>query len=227
MTTKVSEGDSIADRLRRYIAEEMLPVGAQLPSERELAEQFGASRGTIREALRELEAVGVVRTLPRSGTYVSTPSPETGALLQPTGDPIAIAQVFEMRILLEPGCAALAAERVTKADLDAMRASVDEMAACIEAGDVVGALLADSVFHQLITGATRNPYLIRINRDAMIALEQSRSTSLRVPGQSRRALAGHRQILNAIANHDPDWARASMLMHLKDAWHFIRTESKD
>lgn len=227
MVNKISENDSIADRIRRFIVEEALPVGAQLPAERELAEQFGASRGMIREALRELEAVGVVRTLPRSGTYVGAATLEAGALLQPTADPVAIGQVFEMRILLEPGCAALAALHATQADLDALSASIDEMAACIETGDIVGTLLADSVFHHLITGATRNPYLIRINRDAMVALERSRGTSLSVPGQSQRALVGHRQILNAIANRDPDWARAAMLMHLKDAWHFIRKQGKE
>ncbi len=227
MTTKLSDSETIAERIRRYIVEEALPVGAQLPPERELAEQFGASRGMIREALRELEATGIVRTLPRSGTYVGMPTVEAGALLTPTGDPTAIAQVFEMRILLEPGCAALAAERASQDDIAALQTAVADMAASIEAGDIVGALLADSVFHHVITSATRNPYLIRITRDAMVALERSRGTSLSVPGQSRRALAGHRRILSAIANRDPDWARASMLTHLKDAWHFIRTEGKD
>lgn len=89
---------------------------------------------------------------------------------------------------------------------------------------LVGAILADAEFHHVITEATRNEYLVELTDNIVHFLEEKRKASLRVPGQPQRALAGHREIYEAIAQGNSEAARVAMEKHLRDAWFYISRE---
>jgi len=198
--------------------------GCRLPSERSLAEQLSASRSSVREALRQLEVLGIVEKQARSGTYVrAVPVEELAPIGSSWGmmNSDSIHQIFEMRMLFEPGCASLAASRAAEGDLEQLRSAVDAMETAMARQDVAAFRQADAGFHQAITQATCNLHLIHLIQGVMSALKQSIEFSLHVPGQMDRALAGHRQILTAIEHRQAEWASAAMEAHLRDAWHYI------
>jgi GntR family transcriptional repressor for pyruvate dehydrogenase complex len=215
------------ERIRSFIEGGGMAVGSRLPGERELSERLGISRGSVREALRELEVVGLVEVRARSGTYVKDPSRDMLRISLRqwlVSHEESVRQIFELRELIEPGAAALAARRAEASDLAALRQSLVEMEDCIERENLVGAILSDAWFHHAITRAARNAYLTELMDDVVHALEESRKASLRVPDQSKRALAGHRRIYEAIAAGDESAAASAMSQHLKDAWFHIRRE---
>lgn len=218
----------LAHRIRCFIEDKNMQPGMRLPSERELSEQLAASRGSVREALRELEAMGVVEKQPRSGTYLRDVN-MMNALAQTRHqvDSESIRQIFEMRTLLEPGCASLAATRATDADCAALRGVLATMREYMQAGDVVAFMQADAEFHQVLTETTHNRHLIHLVGEVMNVLEESLQVSLHVPGQMERAIAGHQQILTAIENRQPGWAAAAMETHLRDAWHYISIQKEN
>lgn len=212
------------EQIKRYITDNRLPAGTRLPGERQLCERFGVSRSSLREALRVLEVVGLVETRPRSGIYVR--APETNVLQAPLWPWLVThketaQQMYELRELIEPGAAALAAARAEAADLAALAQALAEMEACMQQQNLAGMILADSWFHHIITRASRNTYLISLMDNIVQVLEEVRKAALSVPGLSERALAGHRQIYEAIAQGDSAAATATMAQHLCDAWLYI------
>jgi GntR family transcriptional repressor for pyruvate dehydrogenase complex len=112
--------EEVVAQLHQLIEEGKLKAGDRLPSERELAETFRVSRGSVREAIKALEREGLVVARPGSGTFISAVDVERlvaplASLLLRSKD--ALIDLFEMRRLVEPGIAALAAERATAADI--------------------------------------------------------------------------------------------------------------
>ncbi|MFQ3566985.1 MAG: FadR/GntR family transcriptional regulator [Aggregatilineales bacterium] len=215
----------LAQRIRQYIAERDIQPGMRLPSERELAEQFAVSRGAIREALRELQIIGIVEKQPRSGTFIRSLSP--AATLSFDWDEVdaeSVRQIFEMRMLIEPRCAALAAVRATDEEIQTLHEALNEMRRAIDDEAIDAFQASDKRMHYVITRATGNQYLIQLLEAMTNALEQSVRISLHIPGQMARALAGHQQIVTAIENRQAEWASAAMETHLRDAWHYISAQ---
>lgn len=215
----------LAQRIRQYIAERNIQPGMRLPSERELAEQLAASRSVVREALRELQIIGIVEKQPRSGTFIRSLTPATPLSFDwAQVDAESVRQIFEMRTLLEPRCAALAAVRATDEDIDILHETLDEMRQAMADGAIDAFQASDKRMHDVITRATGNPYLVQLLEAMTNALEQSVRVSLHIPGQMARALAGHQQIVTAIENRNAEWAAAAMETHLRDAWHYISAQ---
>lgn len=215
----------LAQRIRQYIAERDIQPGMRLPSERELAEQFAVSRGAIREALRELQIIGIVEKQPRSGTFIRSLSPSAALSFDwDEVDAESVRQIFEMRMIIEPRCAALAAVRASDDEIQTLRQALKEMQRAIADEAIEAFQASDKRMHYVITRATGNQYLIQLLEAMTNALEQSVRISLHIPGQMARALAGHQQILTAIENRQAEWAAAAMEAHLRDAWHYISAQ---
>ncbi len=215
------------ERIKAFILEGKLAPGSRLPGERELCERLGVSRSSLREALRVLEVMGMIEIRPRSGTYVKDPTSDiihVPLLPWLATHRETVRQIFELRQLIEPGAAALAAQRATPEELEALQQTLVDMESCIAEDNLVGAILADAEFHHVITEATRNEYLVEFTDNIAHFLEEGRKASLRVPGQPQRALAGHREIHEAIDRGDGEAARAAMEKHLRDAWFYISRE---
>lgn len=223
--------DRVAQLLRESILERQLSPGDRLPTERELGEQFGVSRTVVREAVRTLVAKGLVEVRSGSGVYVA--SVDEGAVresmtmfLHGVGVP-GYAQVHEVRQVLELEIAALAAERATEADIEALTQACAEMAAGV--GDIDAASAADVEFHRVLARATYNRlFIVMIDSIGDILLEIRKAT-LGIRGRAKKGVQFHQAILDRVAAHDVDGAREAMRIHLEDAsaaWSKIEARAK-
>ena len=208
--------EDVVSQIHELIKEGRLKAGDQLPSERELAETFKVSRTSVREALRALETQGLMVTRTGMGTFVADLPTESlvellAKLLIEAKD--ALADIFEMRKLIEPQIAALAAERASKSDIEGMREILKKQRDQISQG--VMAVEADAEFHFSIGQATQNQALQKLVSGLMELLSHSREESLQTPGRSEDSLASHERILSAIENHDRNSARKAMLNHIE------------
>src|SRR5581483_4716562 len=212
---------SIADQIRQAIVTGRLPEGERLPPERELAEQFGVSRVTVRDALRALEAMGLVdvRVGARGGAFVTAP---TGSIVgQTMGDMMAMAaispqEVVEARLVVELGTVTLACARATKDDLGRLHELDERSHAALAAGTYTRELSWD--FHSPVAAAgltqsfpsTLSPHPIR-TREGTASHE--------------RTVAEHSRILAAIERKDGATARREMAQHLMRGTGLEKRES--
>jgi len=212
------------EQIRDLIDGGRLRPGERLPGERELCQQLGISRVSLREAIRVLESDGYLAVKPGRGTFVLAPPAAVDA------DPLAawlrehddlVRQLFELRLLVEPGVAALAAERRDPETRAALEAAAADLASAAVAADLPAAIAADAEFHNLLARATGNTVVGELVPRMMQAIGEERRVSLAVPGQLERAVAGHRAILGAVAAGDAATAEAAMRRHLRDALHYI------
>lgn len=194
-----------------------LSAGDRLPAERELAERFGVGRNSIREALRELDMIGLVESRHGEGTFVRTPDP--GQLMAPFRSVIELSapaaeSVLEFRLTFEPGVAALAARKVTDPSRQRLGAALEEFEASLTPRGT-RTEQADAAFHFAIAQATGNPTVVAVHRALLELLTAFRSTLTHAAYQPNRQIAaGHRELYEAIAARDEDRARAVMQAHL-------------
>lgn len=144
--------EQIASSLRDSISEGRMPVGSRLPTENELAEQFGVSRNSVREATRALVHSGLLSSRAGDGTYVRADS-ELGPALFRRAERGRSDDVVETRSLLETFGASAAATRATEDDLAAMRAALDRRNHATDAAEHVA---ADLAFHRAVVAASGN-----------------------------------------------------------------------
>src|SRR5262245_40657402 len=203
--------------VRRLIDRGTLQPGTRLPPERQLAEQIGVSRPTVRAGLRTLAALGVVRSRRGSGTYIPEGPPSFGAdalsflaaLHKVTGD-----DVYEARRILEVGAAGLAAERATPEHLAALADDVTGLFASLNDRQVF--LVPDINFHRGVAAASGNPIVASlVEMVAALHYERRRATAERaVDRELRDAADAHRAIYQAVRARDVDRARRAMNDHL-------------
>lgn len=210
---------AISDRVR----DGRLPAGAKLPKEADLIAEFGVSRTVVREAMSRLQAAGVVETRHGVGTFVVGWG--DGASFRIDAERLGTLQdviaVLELRIAVETESAALAAQRRTPENVQALRAALDAFRSAVEAGrDAVG---PDFQFHLEIARATQNAHfeqlmttlggmmIPRARLDPAEPLTPERRDYL------RRVNAEHDSIVEAIARGDAEAARAAMRTHLANS----------
>ena len=206
--------EEIVAQIRQELASGRLKAEDQLPSERELSERFQVSRASVREAIRALESMGVVRIKTGEGTYVTSGSE---ALLSPLVSVIlqqkdVLLDIFEARKVIEPEIAALAAVRAGPEQIAQMEGILEEQARQITGGKT--GVEADTAFHSLLTQSTKNKVFLRLSDAVVDSLRETRERSLQIHGRPARSLAGHRAILEAIRDKNPAKARQAMLDHL-------------
>ena len=189
--------------------------GARLPAERVLAEQLKVSRSSVREAIRTLELQGLVVSKHGSGTFINTRSLNAVTTLMTSNLGAGEAQlreIFEVRHLLEPQLAALAAQRATPEDVERLAAILEEQQRQIMEGET--GVDADTEFHFALATATHNTALVKVVSAVEDVLRQSRDQSLQQPGRPERSLASHHQILEMVQSGDHRGAREAMEHHL-------------
>jgi DNA-binding FadR family transcriptional regulator len=189
--------------------------GDVLPSEIESCSSLNVSRGAYREAVRMLVAKGLVNSRPRIGTVVQPR--RSWNLLDPdvltwtfSGEPdIAVVRsLFELRVMVEPWAAMIAAERRTKHDVKAMR---NALAAMSRHGlDHASGQAADCDFHHAILKATGNDYLAVLSSSIGAAVTMTTQFKQRSRALPRDPIPAHRRVLNAIAARNATAAAAAM-----------------
>jgi DNA-binding FadR family transcriptional regulator len=210
----------IADDIERLILDGTYPASSRLPSEQEMADEYGVSRNVIREALKRLKERDLVYIRTGSGTYISKPStkPVSDALhrlLKHSNTDISIAHFYEIRRMLEPESARLAAERAEPEDIKAIQ---DAFAAMERSrGNGKAWSEADLQFHIAVTTAAHNPLIQSVLNPLTEPLREVIEVGLSEPSGAQAGLAAHKEILDAIQNHAPDLAYQAMLDHLLDS----------
>jgi GntR family transcriptional repressor for pyruvate dehydrogenase complex len=200
----------------RILSGELQP-GDKLPAERELAEQFGVSRTAIREAMKALTQRGLVEIYPGRGTFVthstSVAVRHSIDLLVKIGHEDGITDLVEVREILEPEIAALAAIRSTEENIAIMQDAIDAMDHAMDNPDTY--IEADLDFHLALAQGSDN-VLIPVLIDTLVELlREHRIQAANVEGGLERGQPHHKKLLEAIKRRDPDAARASMRAHLE------------
>lgn len=195
--------DQVKDRLLESILDGRYPPGARIVETR-VARELGTSQAPVREALRDLEALGVVETSPFRGARVRRPSVDE------------LLEAFVVRSQLESLAARLAIERITDDELDELSLYLDEMRRAARAGDSHAEATADASFHGRIVEIAGNATLERVWR----LLEPFSRTYITMvaPGVDARRIADlHQPVMDAIRRGDPDVAVAALQRHYVDA----------
>ena len=215
----------IVGQIQGFIREGVLKPGDRLPAERELAERLEVSRSSLREAVRTLELQGLVISRPGAGTYVRAESLDAlVSVIESSLDKVkdSLKDIFEVRHLLEPQIAALAARRATRQDIERMREAIDEQGKQIGRGET--GVEGDTAFHFAMAQATRNWALLIVVSNVSDVLHQSRDSYLQTPGRPQRSLASHGEILEMILRGDAQGARSAMEHHLSQVEPGYETE---
>jgi GntR family transcriptional repressor for pyruvate dehydrogenase complex len=206
-----------AQTLQRQILSSHYPAGTALPPQRDLSELLGISRASLREAITMLEALGMLRSRPGKGVFVTAGTRPSANDLPAGPNAMSPADIYQLRYVIEPANASLSAQNRSDSDLQLLRANLSAMEAALSTCDLVTAAEEDLLFHQLIAGLSGNSGLQTI-------IEQFKGQlafSLRLPFADRthiwQTADEHRAIVDAIQAGNPALARNAMQQHLQAA----------
>jgi len=206
----------VAKQLQTRIVNKLKP-GDMLPPERELVRRFGVSRSSIRDAIRSLEAVGLLEPRQGVGTVVcnlsndSVVTPVANVLLQKRK---LIHELLEVRLIIEPPLAREAALHASAEQIAEIQAILSRQEDKVRRGEL--ATEEDSAFHYTIALAADNSVMLKMVHVLMDLLRETRERALEVGGRQRKSLAGHRRILAALQQGDAAAAEAAMRQHVSE-----------
>jgi len=208
--------EQIVQQIEESIVKGDLTPGDQLPAERDLAQRFGVSRTAVREAVKALREKGLVEAYSGRGTFITDGTTQAVRqsldLMVKIGQPESSNQLAEVRAILEPEIAALAAARIQEPELATMREAVSVMD---RAGhDPETYIEADLDFHLALAEGAANPLILSLLDSIVGLLREQRLRIFRVPGGPERGQAHHKRVLEAIERRDPEKAREAMRAHL-------------
>lgn len=209
--------EQIVEQIRELIQQGKLLPGERIPSERDLAATLGCSRTSLREALRVLESEGIIIAKPGGGRYVQ--HVDQRLVLEYTFDPVdlmkttSIIYFLEVREIIEPQIAALAAERANEENILKMEQALLRMETA--QSDIEEKSLRDNMFHIALAEATQNFVLVTTLETQLNMLHQIRSRTLMSPKRLEQSVAEHRAIFEAVKNRKPDEASKAMAAHLQ------------
>lgn len=211
---------SVTERLERLIHERHLEPGDRMPSERELAEQFGVSRTVVREAVRALVARGLLEVRAGSGTLVKAPTARTVvqsvvSFMQVGRPDFDYGKIHEVRRVLELEIAGLAAQRRTKDDLHNIWGYINRMEETV--GDRQAFSEADVAFHVALAQATQNQLFVILLDSIAGVMFRVRELGNRVRSAPGHAIAFHKKIYRQVKAGDSEQAKQMMLEHLLDS----------
>jgi DNA-binding GntR family transcriptional regulator len=199
--TRLGLHDQVAARLRTMLVEGLIQPGAKL-NERELCERLGVSRTPLREAIKLLAAEGLVDLLPNRGA-VAVKLTEADVL-----------NTFEVLAMLEGMSGALAAERITDAELTEIRALHYEMMACFARRDLSGYYRINARIHSAINNAAANPVLSGTYRSINARVQSLRFRTNQNEAKWQQAVQEHERMVEALAARDAEAMRTVLIQHL-------------
>jgi GntR family transcriptional repressor for pyruvate dehydrogenase complex len=213
----------VAQQILREIEAGDYEHDAHLPSEHKMLERYAVARGTLREALRILETLGVIalRPGPRGGPVLLGSSFEAvavGLSLALFRSHTKLQEVIDARVAIEPVCSKLAATNISKAQLEQLEASLVLQEEVLD--DESTFLQQNARFHELIASAAGNQPLFAFVR-SLVAIEDGQAAGVRYSRPTREAvLVAHRRIVEAIKRREGDSAESLMRAHLDEFVEF-------
>ena len=216
--------EQIVQQIEESVLNGSLKPGDQLPAERELAQRLGVSRTAVREAVKALREKGLVEAYSGRGTFVTDGTSQAARqsfdLMVKIGQQEGSPHLAELRLILEPGIAALAAARVKDEDLAAMREAVAVMERSQD--DPEAYIEADLDFHLALAETVANPLILSLIDSIVGLLREQRIKIFNVEGGPQRGQVHHKRILEAMERRDAEMARTAMRAHLEQ----VREDSK-
>jgi DNA-binding FadR family transcriptional regulator len=213
---KVRISETVVDQILDLIEDGSLKIGDQLPGERDLVNQLQVGRASVREALRILEAQGVIEVLPGKGTFVVGETAfegDDGIIQWLKHHVIEEFDFLEVRDALDRKAASLAAVRASDADVAVMAGILEESQACLESGDLANMVSLDKLFHCSIAEASGNDMLSHLLTSVHEAMVNPRRSLIRVKGRAAISLREHQAIFDAIKGRDPGAAERAVTAH--------------
>ncbi len=223
-----STRDRVVDHVRRLIEERELGPGDRLPGERDLALELRVSRPSVRSGLEALESMGVLVSRRGAGTFIAEGPPDLGT------EPLSLLaslhrltpnEMFEARLVLEAGVAALAAQNATPDQLATMAEEVTEMFVSLE--DPQAFLVHDVRFHRAVAAGCGNRVLAALMEMVSAQFYELRRRTIRKARDLKESAEMHRRVYRAIRAKDREAARAAMTEHLDKARHAQTLESPE
>jgi GntR family transcriptional repressor for pyruvate dehydrogenase complex len=208
--------EQIVQQIEESIVKGDLKAGDQLPAERDLAQRFGVSRTAVREAVKALREKGLVEAYSGRGTFITDGTTQAVRqsldLMVKIGQPEGSIHLAEVRAILEPEIAMLAAIRIQQPELATMREAV---AAMDRAGRNPETYIeADLDFHLALAEGAANPLILSLLDSIVALLREQRLRIFNVPGGPERGQVHHKRILEAVERRDAEKARETMRAHL-------------
>jgi GntR family transcriptional repressor for pyruvate dehydrogenase complex len=222
--------DQVFDQLRELIFRGEFKAGEKILTERDLAEAFGVSRTSVREAINKLVVMGLLEQKQGQGTFVRLPATREQSILanMVESQDASISDLLEVRMGLECNAAAMAASRAVEKDLQFMEKSIDEMQKEVASGRL--GTEADASFHMAIAYATNNPLQVFIMKNFYDFLFSGIKANLeglyKIPGNIDIILKQHRAIYQAIREHNPEAAYRAMKRHIDFVYDFFEGQGK-
>ncbi|QXH58337.1 FadR/GntR family transcriptional regulator [Pseudomonas maumuensis] len=205
--------NSVVEKLRQALARGQWRSGDMLPGQRELAEQLGISRPSLREAVIVLETLGLVRSMPGKGVLVL----DADAAQAQEADTIAeasLADVLELRYTLEPFIAGLVAQSAGSQDIGQLRLTLMDMREALDAGDREAGINAYIAFHEALFALTTNPIFQSVVQQTGNALKQSADMLRNSPEHLAARLSENEAVVRAIRERNSAKASQQMRQHI-------------
>ena len=211
--TRIAE--EVADRIRMLILNGTFPPGRPLPSERLMTKRLGVSRGSIRDALRMLEMIGLLETRHGQGTFPHELTVDR--LVAPLASVMTYRhdlqdELMDVRRMFEPAVARFAATRVTDEDLTGLQYILEAQRRKLETRQ--SAIVEDTAFHAALARSTRNRVVVSIMATLNDLLVESRKLALKQHGRPAQSLEGHEAVVAALRRRDAEGASQAMCKHI-------------
>ena len=191
----------VVKRIKEALLNEEIKPGDFLPPEAELAKNLNVGKSSVREALKMLQALGVVEVRRGQGTLICRKPGEESInplIFQLLMEERSIQDLIDLRMIFEPGITVMAMKRATETEIQAIRETVARLENCIAEGVPVAE--DDLAFHLAILKATHNPFVVRIGETILQLFKLSISTSMRTIPEI--ALRDHKRIFDAFVQKD-------------------------
>ena len=206
---------SVVEKLRQALARGQWRCGDMLPGQRELAEQLGISRPSLREAVIVLETLGLVRSLPGKGVLVlDADASDPGYGSQESVAKASLADVLQLRYTLEPFIVGLVAQSASSKDIGQLRLTLMDMREALEAHDSEAGVNAYIAFHEELFALTSNPIFQSVVQQTGNALKQSAQVLRNSPEHLAARLAENEAVVRAIREKNSVQASAQMRRHI-------------
>lgn len=223
-----SVAEMVVRRILDMVKAGVLKAGDALPPERDLAVSLNVSRPSVREAMRGLTVLGVVRTRQGGGAYISDLGPD--ALLGPIQfylslESMNIRELYDARSLIESDVARRAAVNICDADLDRLEALLAEQHETIS--DPIAFRKSDYAFHEIIWIGSNNAFLKRIGESLNVLGLEFRKRASERPGVLEQSLRDHRLLLDALRARDANAAAGAAEAHMQNVYQSTISQAED
>ena len=207
--------ESVMEQIMNLLKNKELKPGDQLPPERELAEKFSISRGSLREAFRVLESRGLIKSKPGGGRFIRELKKDTiinAENIILSLEKSSILELLEAREMFEVKIAEVAAQRAIPEDIELIKKSLSNAKKEEKLDDKE--MKRDTEFHIAVARASHNFVFINILKLHLDLLRETRGKTWQIPGRKKEQQQEHQNIFKAIKEHNSKKASEAMLKHL-------------